>query len=211
MSNLFNNPYYQQVARGIGISSFDSENDIRKVKDAARQAGIEDLSSQGEVDTILSFRNSAPAVANDSDFKLYDNSALTPNPNKSNEGTGSIDNPQNRERVINDKLQNYLIGMDPDFVRQVTPTIPSGISELGPRAWENFTGTLDKTYDLYKEKKLTDLRGQISKELAEMYNETEISKSKIAARSAMDVQRQSGLDAFRTGMKQSYSQILANL
>lgn len=217
--NKINNPYYREVAKALGISGFDSENDINQVEQAASRSGIKSLSSQNDVSRILQdlskpAQNSTPASFDNAfDSSAPAKTSKTIQTQNTSKGKGSINNPADDEGLIRDKLRNYLPGYDPEFVKYLldSNTIPEGISELGPRAWENFTGTLDKTADLYKEKRLTDLRGQISKELAEMYNETEIGKSKIAAQSAIDVQRQSGLDAFRTGMKQSYSQILANV
>jgi hypothetical protein len=107
------------------------------------------------------------------------------------------------------KISDYGAGFPLDF--QQSLGLPEGITSLEQAAASMIPDTINKSWDLYKEKQLTDLRGTISKELAQLYNATEIGKTKIAAQGAMDLQRQTGADNYRNALTQSYSTILANM
>jgi len=103
----------------------------------------------------------------------------------------------------------FGIGMTADFRSSLL--MPKGDDIKLTRAEQIDARTnRDNAWNLYQETQLTNLRGQISKELAQLYNMTEIGKSKIAAQSAMDTTRETGMQNFRQNLRQSYAGSLMN-
>jgi hypothetical protein len=206
--NLFNNQYYQAVGNLLGLRSVDSDNDINRIRSVASSAGIGSIDSDSDVRQIQNFlsnQNSSPSPAPSSSSS----SSTSQKPVEKNTTSFQAENPQDFQKSIRWNESDIYAGANPEFAASQKPsTKMTSISPLGLLA---ATENADKSWEYWKENKLTDLRGQISKELAQLYNATEIDKTKIVTAGAMDVQRQAGADNFRSGMKQSYSGILANM
>lgn len=96
----------------------------------------------------------------------------------------------------------FKFGLPDDFTKTVYLP-PSTVNNLKLAEVAFGLDARDKTWDLYKEQKLTDLRGQVSKELAQLNHVTETTKAKIAAKSALDVGRLEADSSFRNGLRTS--------
>lgn len=78
--------------------------------------------------------------------------------------------------------EDFLFGLPDDFTRGIyTPN--QDVNYLSQFAIANALKNADSTWELYKEDKLTNLRGQISKELAQLNHVTETAKAKIESAS----------------------------
>jgi multidrug efflux pump subunit AcrA (membrane-fusion protein) len=100
------------------------------------------------------------------------------------------------------------LGMSGDFASRLL--MPSGNAQLTAAEQDDVRRNIENQFGLYKDQQLTDLRGRISKELAQLYNMTEIGKSKIAAQSAMDVTKETGMQNFRQNVRENYGRSLMN-
>jgi hypothetical protein len=101
------------------------------------------------------------------------------------------------------------LGMSGDFAKGLI--LPGKNAQLTAAEQEDVRRNIENQFRLYADQQLTSLRGRISKELAQLYNMTEIGKSKIAAQSAMDTTRETGMQTFRQNVRDNYGRSLMSM
>jgi hypothetical protein len=101
------------------------------------------------------------------------------------------------------------LGMSGDFAKGLI--LPGKNAQLTAAEQEDVRRNIENQFKLYADQQLTSLRGRISKELAQLYNMTEIGKSKIAAQSAMDTTRETGMQTFRQNVRDNYGRSLMSM